>query len=152
MTRRQLLAAFGSTAAVLVARRASADVNIGINVGIAAPPPPRLALAAPPPLVLVPGTQVHHVPSVGFNLFVFGGRYYSLHNDAWFVAGTYNGPWTAVAVEKVPKAVLAVPVTYYKIPPGHARKMAGEGGGHGRGDGGGPARGKGPKHKKGKDD
>ena len=103
---------------LLPAPPALADLKIDINL---APPP--LVVAAPPPMVLVPGTAVHHVPSVSFNLFVYGGRYYSFHNGVWFSAASHNAPWIAIATDRVPKPVLGVPATYYKIPPGQAKKM-----------------------------
>ena len=106
----------------------AADVKIGINIAVPAPPP---LVLAPPPLVVVAGTPVHHVPSASFNLFVYGNRYYSHHNGAWFVAAGPRAPWTAVAIEAVPKPVLGVPVKHYQVPPGHAKKMKG----HGRGGG-----------------
>ena len=103
----------------------AADVKIGINIAV---PPPPLVLA-PPPLVVVSGTPVHHVPTASFNLFVYHGRYYSHHNGAWFVAAGPRSPWTAIAVETVPKPVLGVPVKHYKIPPGRAKKMRAQQGG-----------------------
>ncbi len=135
-----------SAAGSLTPSPAGADVNIRTR-GAAPPPPPPIVVAAPPQLVVVPGTPVYYVPSASFNLFVFNGRYYSFHNGAWFYAATARGPWKLIAVERVPRPVLAVPVAYYKIPPGHARKLEGPAGppaanGHG----------KGPKGKKGHDD
>lgn len=97
---------------------AAADINVGISVGVAPPP----VVLAPPPLVIVPGTQVHHVPSASFNLFAHRGRYYSFHNGAWFVAAGPGAPWAAITIASIPPAIRAVPVTHYKIPPGHARK------------------------------
>jgi hypothetical protein len=116
-------------------------VNINVNVG--APPPP-VVLASPPPLVIVRGSRVMYAPGVDFNLFVFEGRYYSFHNGAWFYTTSHGSPWMVVAVDRVPQAVRAVPVTYYKIPPGQAKKMMkhaeknekqGGGPGHGKGKG-----------------
>ena len=111
----------------------AADVKIGINIGVPAPPPlvvaPPPLVLAPPPLVVVAGTPVHHVPSASFNLFVYDGRYYSHHNGGWFVAAGPRAPWTAIAIERVPRPVLAVPVKHYKIRPGHARKAEPHGGG-----------------------
>ena len=121
------------------------SLSIGINIGSPPPPPPLIVVAAPPQLVVVPGTPVYYAPSLGFNYFLYGGRYFTFHNGSWFFAGSYNGPWTFVAVEKVPQPVLAVPVAYYKIPPGHMKKG-------GPPDWAGHGKGKGPKHKKGKDD
>jgi hypothetical protein len=101
------------------------EIHIGVNIAV--PPPP--VVLAPPPLVIVPGTLVHQVPSASFNLFVYRGRYYSFHNDAWFVATGPRAPWTIVAVESVPTAVRGVPVKHYKIPPGHAKKLEAREGG-----------------------
>ncbi|MGH7895606.1 MAG: hypothetical protein ACREQL_13125 [Candidatus Binatia bacterium] len=129
MTRKSLLA-IGLAAAATVLPTVGAiggDVNIGISIGVPAPPP-RLVVASPPPVVVVPGTPVSYVPSASFNLFVFEGRYFSLHNGVWFHAAVHDGPWTVVATERVPQPLLAVPVTYYKIPPGHAKKMGGPSG------------------------
>jgi hypothetical protein len=105
-------------------------------------------VAAPPTLVVVPGSPVHYAPGLSVNYFAYGGQHFTFHNGSWFFAASYGGPWTFVAVEKVPKPVLAVPVAYYKIPPGHLKK--------GKGGppewAGGPGKGKGSKHKKDKDD
>jgi hypothetical protein len=72
---------------------------------------------------------VQYVPSGAHNLFVFGGHYYSFHNGYWFQARHYNGPWAHIKTEKVPAPVIGVPVTYYRVPPGHARKHD-DGGAH----------------------
>ena len=104
-----------------ITRAVGGDVNVGINVGV--PAPPKILLPAPPPVVVVPNTPVSYVPSVDFNLFVYSGRYYTLHDGSWFYATSHSGPWVFIATERVPRPVVAVPVTYYKIPPGHAKKM-----------------------------
>ena len=119
-----------------------AQIHIGITIGTPLPPPP-IVVTAPPQLVVIPGGPVSYAPAVPYNYFVYGGKYYVIHEGAWFVGPAYRGPWTFVAVEKVPKPVLQVPVAYYKIPPGHLKEQGPHPGkGHG----------KGPKHKKDKDD
>jgi hypothetical protein len=102
-------------------RPAHADVNVGITIGTPAPPP-QLVVAVPPQLVMIPGTTVYYAPSVTYDLFVFNGRYYAHHNGAWFHASTPRAGWMAVPVARVPRPLLAVPASYYKIPPGHAKK------------------------------
>jgi hypothetical protein len=97
--------------------------------GAPAPPPPPMVVAAPPPvviqappqLVVVPGTPVYHAPGLNYNYFVYGGRHYVFHNGAWSYATTYNGPWISIALEHVPQPVLAVPVQYYRVPPGRSK-------------------------------
>lgn len=106
---------------------APADVSVGINIGTPAPPP---VVVTTPQIVLVPGSSVYYAPGVSYNFFVFGGRYYSVHEGVWFHSFTGKGGWTVLAVERVPRPVLAVPVTYYKIPPGHAKRMHGDGPGN----------------------
>jgi hypothetical protein len=133
-----VLVASGATAAPALA----GDVHIGVNIGVPPPPvvvappppvvvapapaivvePPTITFAAPPPLVVVPGTPtVQYVSTGTYNVFVFGGRYYSFHNGQWFHARHYNGPWAFIERERVPAPVIGVPVAYYRVPPpGHA--------------------------------
>ena len=66
-----------------------------------------------------------YAPGASINFFAYGGRYYTFHEGAWFVATTYGGSWVTVARDRVPKPVLAVPVAYYRIPPKHARSGRG---------------------------
>lgn len=109
--------------ALAVVSPVAAD-GLRIGIDISPPPPPRIIVSAPPKLVVVPGSPVFYAPAVSINFFAYGGRYYSFHEGAWFVATTHGGPWATVAPGRVPQPVLAVPVAYYKIPPGHAKKMA----------------------------
>lgn len=126
--------------ALMTVSSAAADgVKIGVNIGVPAPPPivvatppPAVVVTAPPPpiivttppqLVVVPGTTVYYAPSSSINFFSYGGRYYSFHEGAWFVATTRGGSWSTISRDRVPQPVLGVPVTYYRIPPGHAKKM-----------------------------
>jgi hypothetical protein len=116
MTRRFVLLAamLGMSAgllrtSVVSARGADADGNTN------APPPPVVLVT--PRFVAVPGSAVMYAPGVAFNLFMFHGRCYSFHRGAWFAAKSPKGPWTEVAMERVPFAVRAVPMAYYKIRP-----------------------------------
>ncbi|MBI2884296.1 MAG: hypothetical protein HYY11_10410 [Candidatus Methylomirabilis oxyfera] len=111
------------------------NFSIGINVGVPSPPP--IALVTPPPLVVVPGTPVYYAPSLSVNFFSYGRRYYTHHNGAWFTAANASGPWTFIGVKQVPRPVLAVPVSYYKVRPGHMKKGGGppSWAGHGKGRG-----------------
>ena len=128
---------------VAAAPALAGDVNIGVNIGTPPPPvvvapapalvitPPSITFAAPPPLVVVPSAPtVQYVPTGSYNVFVYGGRYYSFHSGNWFIAGHYNGPWKHIKAEKVPGPVVAVPVAYYRVPPGHAKRQDNDGGAH----------------------
>jgi hypothetical protein len=124
-------------AGLLVVTPAAADgAKVAVKVVtpapvLAGPVPP--AMTVTPTVVVVPGSSVKYVPNASFNLFVYSGRYYSLHNGTWFYAPTYKGPWMVVGGDRVPQPVLAVPVTYYKVPPGRAKKEAGPAAAHGKG-------------------
>ena len=127
-----VLALTAFLALAVVSPVAADNASIGVKIGVPAPPrvvvmppPPPVALVAPPKLVVVPGSPVFYAPGVNINFFAYGGRYYSFHEGAWFVATTRGGPWATIAPARVPQPVLAVPVAYYKIPPGHAKKMGG---------------------------
>ena len=103
------------------------------------PPPPPVVVAPPPPpsvsadirigrrpaLVVVPGTAVYYAPHVSYNYFAYGGRFYVYQNDVWLSARAYNGPWTVIGFERVPRPILGVPVKYYKAPPGHWKQKHG---------------------------
>lgn len=89
------------------------SLSLGVNIG------------EPPRLVVVPGTPVYHAPTVNYNYFVYGGSYYLFHNGGWYFSASYNGPWTVVALQRVPQPILVVPVEYYRVPPGHWKKKHG---------------------------
>jgi hypothetical protein len=119
------------TAALSTSFAAEAGVNVNVNIGPPAPPP--IIVSSPPRVVVVPGSPVYYAPDASVNLFVYGGRYYTFHEGAWFVGPRHVGPWTFIAVDRVPAPVVAVPVKYYRVapaappsvghcPPGQAKK------------------------------
>ena len=118
---------------VLMPGALKADVLVNVNIG----PPPPIVLVAPPPLVLVPGMpMVHYAPSIQVDLFVFETRWYYPYGGHWYVGPTYKGPWTVVPVGKLPPSIVAVPVRYYKVPPGHSKRLDdGDPPGHKKGKG-----------------
>ncbi len=97
------------------------DVNVNIGAPALVLPPPMITVQ--PQVVAVPGSPVYTAPQVDFNVFLFGGKYWSHHNDVWFVAPRPGARWTRVAVAAVPHEVRAVPVTYYKVKPKHGKGM-----------------------------
>jgi len=127
---RQILALAAGLSLMAASPAAADGVRIGISVPVPAtptvvitPPRPPLVVVAPPQLAVVPGSPVFYAPSASMNFFAYGGRYYTFHEGAWFVATTYGSPWETIAPARVPRPVLAVPVAYYKVPPGQAKKM-----------------------------
>lgn len=128
---------------VIAPGAAPADVTVDITV----PAPPSIVLPAPPALVLVPGhPTVRYAPSIDVDLFFFDARWYYWHGGYWYTGKSWKGPWKHVVVEKLPPGIGKVPAKYYKIPPGHAKRLRAPGGppgppakvgppGHGRGKG-----------------
>src|SRR6185503_7830199 len=98
---------------------ALAQVNINVNVR------PPVVLVSPPKLVIVPNSPVKYAPEVNANLFFHDGRYYSLHEDRWLVAGSHSGPWAVIEVGRVPPPVIAVPSSTTRSPPGTRRRCRG---------------------------
>jgi hypothetical protein len=113
------LLTFAAAAAMLVITTSATAADVKINIGLGVPP---MVLTAPPPLVVVPGTPVYYAPDVSANLFFYQGRYYTVANGVWSRAPAYGGPWAVIQIGQVPAPVVAVPVEYYKIPPGQLKK------------------------------
>ncbi len=90
-----LVVAFALAVVALSAGIAAAG---DVNVNIGWPPP---LIIEKPRVVMVPETQVYRAPNLEFNVFMFGGKYYSLHNDRWFMTVRAGAPWTPVVVERI---------------------------------------------------
>jgi hypothetical protein len=123
MSQRRLLIVMAVLLATGFVVTASHGGQVNVGVTITGPPPPPIILPAPPQVVVVPNSPVYYAPSVSFNLFRYDGRYYTLHDGSWFYAKGHGGPWVFIAPDRVPRPVVAVPARYYKVPPGHAKKM-----------------------------
>ncbi len=108
-----------AAAAMLVTTTLATAQDVKIDIGIGVPP---IVLTTPPSLVVVPGTPVYYAPDVSANLFFYKGRYYTVANGVWSMAPAYGGPWAVIQIGQVPAPVGAVPVEYYKIPPGQLKK------------------------------
>jgi len=108
-----------AAAAMLVTTTLATAQDVKIDIGIGVPP---IVLTTPPSLVVVPGTPVYYAPDVSANLFCYKGRYYTVANGVWSMAPAYGGPWAVIQIGQVPAPVVALPVEYYKIPPGQLKK------------------------------
>jgi hypothetical protein len=108
-----------AAAAMLLTATSVTAQDVKINIGLGVPP---VVLTAPPQLVVVPGTPVDYPSQVSANLFCCKGRYYTVANGVWARAPAYSGPWVVIQIRQVAAPVVAVPVEYYKIPPGQLKK------------------------------
>ncbi len=140
MQRTLLTLAFG----LVLAGSAAAETQVyyGFHVGISnAPPPPRIVYREAPEVVLVPGSQVYVVEDDQFDCDVFrvGPYWYAQDDGYWYRARSYRGPFTAIDVRRVPRAVFSVPARNWRHhphggPPGLTRRYE-SGNGHRRDQG-----------------
>ena len=78
----------------------SAHAQVSVNVNIGAPPP--VVVVSPPTMVLLPEPQMYVAVGVPYDIYFVGGRYYYFHGNHWFWGSGYSGPWTYVAVDRLP--------------------------------------------------
>jgi hypothetical protein len=95
---------------------AAAEVNVSVNLG-----PPPVVVQQPPELVLVPQSDVYFVPDYNFDLFYYGGYWWSPRGDRWYRARAYNGPWRIVSRRVIPPPVYRVPRDYRRVYLGERR-------------------------------
>jgi hypothetical protein len=75
-----------------------ADVHVGINVAV--PAPPTIVFDSPPRLVVVPeAPQVLYAPDIQVSFFSYGGRYYSYDAGigSWLPRRAVHGPMSSGA-------------------------------------------------------
>ncbi len=63
-------------------------------------------------VVHVPGTYVYAVPDTTAEVFFYGGRWFSYHDNYWFRASVYSGPWVRVRIGNVPPRLHKLPGHY----------------------------------------
>jgi hypothetical protein len=119
--KRSLFSAFGVGAMLTVfglftPATSNAEVNVNINI-----PLPGLVISAPPVMIVIPGTYVYYPPEVSVDIFFYHGYWYRPHRGGWYIANGYNGPWRTIGPRRVPRALIEVPPTYRRVPPGHER-------------------------------
>lgn len=82
----------------LLTTPARAQVSIDVHIG----EPPPVVVYSPPTMVMLPEPQMYVAVGVPYDIFFVSGRYYYFHDDHWFWGAGYGGPWTYVAVERLP--------------------------------------------------
>ncbi len=104
------------TGSLIFSPQSYAQVNVNIGVGL-----PGLMIPVPPAMVVIPGTYVYYPPDVGVDIFFYRGYWYRPYRGHWFISTEYNGPWGAVARERVPGVLIRLPHTYRHVSPGYER-------------------------------
>jgi hypothetical protein len=101
----------------------NAEVNVDVRVAL-----PPLVIPAPPHLVVIPDTYVYYPPDQNADIFFYHGYWYRPHHGYWYRARNYNGPWGHIVINRVPRAVIAVPPgfrhgpMYERVPYGQVKK------------------------------
>ena len=103
----------------------------GFSIGVGnAPPPPRVVFAERPTTVWVPGNAVYVVPEAREDMFLYSGFWYVQDDGYWYRSRRWDGPFVAVDVRRVPRAILSLPAKHWKHhphggPPGQMKKHRG---------------------------
>lgn len=119
------------TIGLLMPLTASAGTSIGVSVSIGdAPPPPVVVVREQPHIVVVPGSSVYVVEDRRYDYDCFRyGVYWYVYNDGWWYrARGYRGPFRAIEVRYVPRAIMNVPARHWRHhphggPPGLVKKQ-----------------------------
>jgi len=108
----------------LIGLAGQSDAGVDVNVGIFAPPP-AYVVPAPPPVVVIPGSYVYLVPGIDVDILFYHGYWWRPYQGHWYRSKSYNGPWGYY--KNVPRAIMALPPDYRRMPPGSERKKKGIG-------------------------
>jgi hypothetical protein len=95
----------GTVEAKMAALEAQLPTIKSIKKG--APPPAAPTYAGEPKFEAIPGTQVARASNTGFDVLMYGNKYYLCYAAAWYVADSAQGPWAAT--DQVPEAIYAIP-------------------------------------------
>src|SRR3954466_1113176 len=75
-----------------------AQVNVNVHIG----EPPPVVVYSPPTMILLPEPQMYVAVGVPYDIYFVSGRYYYLQAGHWFYGPGFGGPWTYVAIERLP--------------------------------------------------
>ncbi len=99
---------------------ADVDVNVYITVG---PPLPAVVFEEPPPLVVVPQTNIHYAPSVaGYDTYRLGDWWYLNRDGYWYRSRDHRGHFEPLEYEHIPREILSLPGEYHRYPAYHERR------------------------------
>jgi hypothetical protein len=102
---RKMMVAGVIAIAALVGSAGAGHAGVSVDLG--------LHFGSPPQFAPVPESPVSYAPAVGANLFMYDGQFFAFRGGAWFAGPGYQGPWSEVPPQYVPRPILAVPVQYY---------------------------------------
>jgi hypothetical protein len=107
---------------------ASGRTSLGLTVNIGNAPPPPVVVREEPRCVVVPGSTVYMVENPApYDMFRYGVFWYVYNDGYWYRARGYRGPFAAIEVRYVPRAIMTVPERHWRHhphggPPGLTRR------------------------------
>lgn len=90
--------------------KADVDVDVNVNIGL-----PVVQISETPVMAVVPGTHVYFIFGHSQDLFFFGGHWWRAHNNRWYRAGHFNGPWKLRKGTSVPHPLLKLPPEWRRM-------------------------------------
>jgi hypothetical protein len=120
----------GCALAMCFAGSALAETSVRFNVSFGnAPPPPVIVVQHAPRTVWMPEQRVYVASDRDFDddYFQCGAFWYVYHDNWWYRARTWRGPYAVIDYRDVPQSVVVVPARHWKhhyagMPPGWAKR------------------------------
>jgi len=104
-----------------VPRPAQAKTYYGFTVGVTNAAPPAIRMVREPRMVLVNDAMVYVAQDEGLrcngDLFRYGQYWFVYANGWWYRARSHRGPYAAIDVKRVPRAIIGVPRGWWKHHP-----------------------------------
>jgi len=104
-----------------VPRPAQAKTYYGFTLGVTNAAPPSIRMVREPRMVLVNDAMVYVAEDEGLrldgDLFRYGQYWFVYANSFWYRARSHRGPYAAIDVKHVPRAIIGVPRGWWKHHP-----------------------------------
>jgi len=116
-----------------------AEAHVDVHIGVGVPAPPTVIFDREPEVVLVPQTNVYYVPGQpDYDVYRYGGYWYVNRDGYWYRSQSYQGPFTYIVYDRVPRPIVVLPGEYHhhpfrprsvsNHPPGHVHTGRAQGG------------------------
>lgn len=89
----------------------AANVSFGIRIGDRYDGP-RMGYVRTSDMTLVPGTRVYYMSNSDYDMYRYGGYYYTYYDGGWYRASRSSGPYVFISYQSVPRQVRYVPTDY----------------------------------------
>ncbi|NOY86451.1 MAG: hypothetical protein GXP52_04025 [Deltaproteobacteria bacterium] len=85
---------------------------------------PELNLQRPARVHYMKHRKIYYVPGISRDIVYFKGGWYMRRHEAWYLGGSFKGPWNLIRGRKIPGAIKALPddfrdESFEDIPYGH---------------------------------